>query len=88
MGTVFQSSLEFAFKLFRFTVLLAHLEQSPFAQASAHMASANAKKSKSQIFGPSAHRAKNQNFWNPVNYIPLDPEFYANHYSQRLYLEK
>ena len=51
MGTVFQSSLEFAFKLFRFTVLLAHLEQSPFAQASAHMASANAKKSKSQYLG-------------------------------------
>ena len=62
VGTIFQSSSEFPCKLFRFTVVLGHLEQSPFAQASAHMASENAKKSKSQIFGPSAHRDKNQNF--------------------------
>ena len=68
--------------------MLGHLEQSPFAQASDQMASENAKKSKSQIFGPSAHRDKNQNFWNPTNYIPLDPEFYADHYLQRLYLKK
>ena len=60
MGTIFQSSLEFPFRLFRFAVVLRHLEQLPFAQASAHMASANGKKSKSQIFGPSAHRAKNK----------------------------
>ena len=60
-----------------------HLEKSPFAQARAYIAFANAKKSKSQIFGPSVQRAKNQNFWNLTNYIPLDPEFYADHYSQK-----
>ena len=40
--------------------------------------------------GPSNHRAKNQNFRNSTYYIPLDPEFYADHYShkKRLYLEK
>ena len=54
-----------------------------FAQASTHIASANAKKSKWQIFGPSNHSAKNQNFRNPTYYIPLDPEFYADHYSQK-----
>ena len=59
------------------------MEKSSFAQASAHRASANAKKSKSQIFEPSAHRAKNENFWNPTSYISLDPEFYADHYSQK-----
>ena len=47
------------FKLLRFTV-----ELRPFklVQASTHIPSANAKKSKWQIFGPSNHRAKNQNF--------------------------
>ena len=74
---------EFPCKLFRFTVGFSHLEKSPFVQASAHIASANAKKSKLQIFGPSTRRAKNQNFWNLTNYIPLDPEFYADHYSQK-----
>ena len=59
------------------------MEKSPFAQTSAHIASADAKKSKSQILGSSDHRAKNQNFWNPANYLPLDPEFYADHYSQK-----
>ena len=66
-----------------------HLELLPFAQASTHIPSANTKKSKWQIFGPSSHRAKNQNFRNSTYYIPLDPEFYADHYShkKRLYLE-
>ena len=83
VGTISQSSSEFPCKLFRSTVGFDHLEKSPFVQASAHIASANGKKSKSQIFGPSARRAKNQNFWNLTNYIPLDPEFYADHYSQK-----
>ena len=64
------------------TVELRHLELLSFAQASTHIASANAKKSK-KIFGPSNHKAKNQNFRNPTYYIPLDPEFYADHYSQK-----
>ena len=38
VGTIFQSSSEFPCKLFRFTVVLSHLEQSPFAQASDQMA--------------------------------------------------
>ena len=59
-----------------------------FAQASAPIASANTKKSKWQIFGPNNLRAKNQNFRNPANYIPLDPEFYAYHYSQEEYTLK
>ena len=59
-----------------------------FAQASAYIASANTKKPKWQIFGPSNHRAKNQNFRNPTNHIPLDPEFYAYHYSQKDYILK
>ena len=25
--------------------------------------------------------AKNHNFRNPKNYVPLDPEFYADYYS-------
>ena len=57
-------------KLLRFTVELRHLELLSFAQASTHIPS-----------GSSNHRAKNQNFRNPKNYIPLDPEFYADHYS-------
>ena len=69
------------FMLLRFTVELRHLELLSFAQASTHIPSANAKKSKWQIFGPSNHSAKNQNFRNPKNYIPLDPEFYADYYS-------
>ena len=67
--------------LLRFTVELRHLELLSFAQASTHIPSANAKKSKLQIFGPSNHRAKNQNFRNSKSYIPLNPEFYADHYS-------
>ena len=88
MGTISQSSSETSFKLFRFTVGLSHLEKLSFAQASAHIASANTKKSKWQIFGPNNHRAKNQNFRNPANYIPLDPEFYAYHFSQEEYTLK
>ena len=34
------------------------------------------------MFWPSAHRIKNQNFRKPTNYIPLDPEFYVDHYLQ------
>ena len=68
--------------------MLKHLEKLSSAQASAHIASANAKKSKWQKFGPSAHRAKNQNFRNPKNYTTLDPEFYADHYSQKGYTLK
>ena len=37
------------------------------------------------MFGPSNHRAKNRNFRNRTNYIPSDPEFYADHYLQRDY---
>ena len=66
--------------LLRFTVELRHLELLSFAQASTHIPSANTKKPKWQIFGPSNHSAKNQNFRNPKDYIPLDPEFYADHY--------
>ena len=66
---------------FRFIVELSHLKKMAFAQASAYIASANAKKSKWWVFEPSTCRAKNQNFRNPTNYIPIDPEFYANHYS-------
>ena len=40
------------FKFLRFTVEMRHLELLSFAQASTHIASANAKKSKWQIFGP------------------------------------
>ena len=76
------------FMLLRFTVELRHLELLSFAQASTHIPSANAKKSKWQIFGPSNHRAKNLNFRNPTYYIPLDPEFYADHYSQKNYTLK
>ena len=86
--TTSQSFSEDSFKLFRFTVGLVHLEKLSFAQASTHIASANAKKLKWQIFGPSDHRAKNQNFRNPTNYIPLDPELYAYHYSQKDYTLK
>ena len=46
------------FKLLRFTVELRHLELLPFAQASTHIAPANAKKSKWQTFGPSNRRAE------------------------------
>ena len=73
------------FKLLRYTVELRHLELLSFAQASTHIPSANAKKSKWQIFGPSNHRAKNKKLRNPTNYIPSDPEFYADHYSQKDY---
>ena len=44
VGTISQSSSETPFKLFRFTVGLSHLEKLSFAQASAYIASANAKK--------------------------------------------
>ena len=46
------------------------------------------KKSKWWIFVPRTHRAKNQNFRNPTNYIPIDPEFYADDYSQKDYTLK
>ena len=62
VGTISQSSSETPFKLFRFTVGLSHLEKLSFAQASAYIASANAKKWKSWIFGPSTNRVKNQNY--------------------------
>ena len=88
MGTISQSSSEAPFKLFRFTVGLRHLEKLPFAQASACIASANAKKSKWQIFSPSAYWTKFQNFRNPINYIPLDLEFYTDHYLQEYYTLK
>ena len=82
VGTISQSSSETSFKLFRFTVWLSHSEKIfSFAQASAHIASVNTKIPKWQIFGPSNHRAENQNFRNPTNQILLDPEFYAYHYS-------
>ena len=86
--TTSQSFSEDSFMLFRFTVRLGHLEKLSLAQASTHIASANAKKLKWHIFGPSDHRAKNQNFRNPANDIPLDPEFYAYHYSQKDYTLK
>ena len=88
VGTFSHCSSETSFKLFRFTVGLSNFEKSPFAQASEHIASAKTKKSKWQIFGPNTHRAKNQNFRNPTNYTPLDPEFYAGHYSQKDYTLK
>ena len=72
--------------MFKFTVGLSHLGKLSFAQASAHIASANAKKTKWQIFGASDHRAKNQDFRSPTNYIPLDPKFHAYHYSQKTIL--
>ena len=43
VGTIFQSSSETPFKFSRFTVGLSHLEKLSFAQASAYIASANAK---------------------------------------------
>ena len=36
-----------------------------------------------RYLGQATIRVKNQNFWNPTNYIPLEPEFYADHYSQK-----
>ena len=72
-------------KLLRFIFELRHLELLSFAQASTHVASANAKKSKWQIFGPRNHKAKNQNYRNPTNYIPSDPKFCTDHYSQKDY---
>ena len=59
------------------------MELLSFAQASTHIACANA--DIWQIFGPSNHKAKNQNYRNPANYIPSDPEFYTDHYSQKDY---
>ena len=59
-----------------------------FAQASARIAPANAKKSKWRILGPNTHRAKNQNFRNTTNYIPLNAEFYTDHYLQKDYTLK
>ena len=59
VGTISQSSSETSFKLLRFTVGLSHLEKLSFVQISAHIASAIAKKSKWQIFGPGDHMAKN-----------------------------
>ena len=79
---VFKQSGDY-FKFLRFTGELINLELLSFTQASTHIASADAKKSKWQIFGPSNHRAKNQNFRNPTYYIPLNPEFYVDHYSQK-----
>ena len=73
------------FKLLRFTVELRHLELLSFARASTYIASANARKWNWQIYWPSNHRSKNQNFRNPTNYIPSDPEFYADYYSQKDY---
>ena len=87
VGAISQNSSENPFKLFRFNVGLSHLEKLTFVQASACIAFANAKKSK-EIFGPSAHRAKNQSFRKPTNHIPLDPEFYASHYLQKDYTLK
>ena len=60
----------------------------PFAQTNAHIVSANVKRLKWQIFGPSAHWDKNQNLRKPTNYIPLDPESYTDHYSQKDYALK
>ena len=88
MGTISQSSSETPFKLFRFTIGLSHLENFSFPQASAYKASTNARKSKWWIFGPSTHKAKNQNFRNQTNYLPIDPEFYADHYSEKGYTLK
>ena len=88
VGTISQSFSETPFKLFRFTFGLSHLKKLSFAQPSAYIASANAKNSKWWIFGPSTRRAKNQNFRNPTNHIPMDPEFYADHYSQKDYTLK
>ena len=84
---VFKQSGDY-FKFLRFTGELINLELLSFTQASTHIASADAKKSKWQIFGPSNHRAKNLNFRNPTYYIPLDPEFYADHYLQKNYTLK
>ena len=83
VGTISQSSSETPFKLCRFTVGLSHLEKESFAQANAYITSANTKKSKWWIFGPSSYRVKNQNFRNLTNYIPIDPEFYADQDSQK-----
>ena len=88
VGTISQSSSETSFKLLRFTSGLSHLEKLPFVVSSIHITSANAKKSKWQIFGTSDHSSKNQHFRNPTNYTPLDPEFYTDHYLQRDYTLK
>ena len=83
LGSVSQNSSKTPFKLFRFSVGLSHLEKLFFALASAYKASASSKKSKWWIFGSSTHTPKNKNFRNPTNYIPIDPQFYANQYSQK-----
>ena len=83
VGTISQNFSETPFKLFRFTLGMNHLEKLLLAQASACIASTNAKKSKWQIIGPSVYRAKFQYFRNPTNYIPLDLEFYVDHYSRK-----
>ena len=88
VGTISQSSSKTTFKLFWFAVGLSQLENLSFAQASARIASANAKKLKWQILGPNTHRAKNQNFRNTTNYIPLNAEFYTDHYLQKDYTWK
>ena len=80
METISQSSSETPFNLLKFFVGLSHLEKLPFAQASAYIASANVKKFKWRVFGPSTHSANNQNFRNPTNYIAIDPGFYADRY--------
>ena len=87
-GDYFPKFFRTSFKLLRFTSGLSHLEKLPFVVSSIHITSANAKKSKWQIFGTSDHSSKNQHFRNPTNYTPLDPEFYTDHYLQRDYTLK
>ena len=36
-------------------------------------------------FWPSTHGTKVQNFRNPIKYMSVDPEFYADHYLQNNY---
>ena len=69
MGTISQSSSETPFKLSRFTVELGHLEKILFTQASACIASVNAKKSK----------------WRYLTQVPIGQNFKISETQQIIY---
>ena len=76
VGTISQSSSETPFRFSGFTVGLSHLEKLSFAQASAYISFCKCQKH------PKGQKSY-QNFRSPTNYTPIDPDFFADHHSQK-----
>ena len=84
VAIIFQKFFRNSVQVFQIYYCIESFKNTPFAQGSECTASANTKKSKWQIFGPSTHRAKVHNFRKPAiytiiyHYIPITYQYITN----------